>query len=58
MAGVGDVAVGSLLVDPIANAAGGSSRSGSKSGGNRKSRQADPPGPRHRPNPPEREGLA
>ncbi|KAL7539978.1 hypothetical protein ACHAWF_008273 [Thalassiosira exigua] len=27
-------------------------------GGGGRSRQADPPGPRHRPNPPEREGLA
>jgi len=65
--------VGVGMVDPIVaggggtgiggiDGIGGGSRSGggsgSKSSGSRKSRQADPPGPRHRPNPPEREGLA
>jgi len=37
---------------------GGADSSGSVMSKGRKSRQADPPGPRHRPNPPEREGLA
>ncbi|KAL7525737.1 hypothetical protein ACHAXR_001135, partial [Thalassiosira sp. AJA248-18] len=70
MVGVGSVGGGggSSVGSPIAATSsvgdgrigGGGSGGGSgiKSGTGRKSRQADPPGPRHRPNPPEREGLA
>jgi len=66
MAGVGDSngVVADAGLGAGHPAAGGSvsgaTRNGgvSKGGSGRKSRQADPPGPRHRPNPPKREGLA
>mmetsp|Transcript_15088 Transcript_15088/g.26947 ORF Transcript_15088/g.26947 Transcript_15088/m.26947 type:complete len:964 (-) Transcript_15088:161-3052(-) len=53
--GVGGGSVGVSVLDSGGGGGGGGGGGSSKSG--RKSRQADPPGPRHRPNPPEREGL-
>mmetsp|Transcript_27875 Transcript_27875/g.52537 ORF Transcript_27875/g.52537 Transcript_27875/m.52537 type:complete len:966 (-) Transcript_27875:599-3496(-) len=54
VSGVGGGSVGGSVLD---SGGGGGGGGGGNNKSGRKSRQADPPGPRHRPNPPAREGL-